>query len=72
MSRPSEALFNRNADNCEMARRPKCVCACAGAMHGFRHSLDWRSETFAQLVNDAEEKAARDREPDLFDEGRAP
>lgn len=38
-------IFERNADACETARNPKCVCACGGSMHGLRHSPLWRRKT---------------------------
>lgn len=48
------ALFERNADACERATHPKCVCACGGALHGSRHSLKWRRETWGEIARQRE------------------
>ena len=37
----NEALFRRNAEACENAKYPTCVCACGGKFHGKAHSETW-------------------------------
>jgi hypothetical protein len=43
------SLFERNADACERAVNPKCVCACGGKLHGAAHSQAWREATWRDL-----------------------
>jgi hypothetical protein len=57
MPRDYSALVDRNADNCECATTPRCRCGCKGALHGMKHSAQWR----AQQVRQFERDAARER-----------
>lgn len=46
------ATIDRNADKCERAAEKRCVCSCAGALHGRRHSAAWRQGVFDKAQAD--------------------
>jgi hypothetical protein len=54
-----QSLVDRNADNCEAARCPRCRCGCMGAMHGMAHSAQWRAQ---QVESFHERQHERERE----------
>jgi hypothetical protein len=67
MNRGTRALFERNADACESAKWPTCKCACGGALHGSRHSFQWRKETWGAIAERREqERRELEESDDLF------
>jgi hypothetical protein len=69
--RAIEALVKRNAEACENARAPVCVCGCGGALHGKAHSAAW-CRAQAQIMAAAhearelqEQRERRARQPEL-------
>jgi len=44
------ALVAFNAEACENAVHPRCVCACQGKLHGKKHSLSWVKVTTAKIA----------------------
>ncbi len=42
-------LVDRNADACENAKTSRCRCHCNGALHGKRHSAEWRDQTAREI-----------------------
>ncbi len=43
------AIVAYNAQTCEEAVNPRCVCACGGKYHGLKHPQSWVTATKVKL-----------------------